>query len=86
MTRATVGKWGKSLAIRIPGDLAAATGIADGSQVDVEAQAEGIVIRLAVPRLTLENLFKGQTAEQWRRAYADAFDWGPDVGREIIEA
>jgi hypothetical protein len=39
-----------------------------------------------VPRLTLEILFKGQTAEQWRRAYADAFDWGPDVGREIIEA
>jgi antitoxin MazE len=86
MTRATVGKWGKSLAIRIPGDLAVMTGIADGSQVDVEAQAEGIVIRPAVPRLTLEILFKGQTAEQWRRAYADAFDWGPDVGREIIEA
>jgi hypothetical protein len=23
--------------------------------------------------------------EEWRAAYAGAFDWGPDVGREVVE-
>jgi hypothetical protein len=33
----------------------------------------------------LDELFRGKTPEQWRAEYADAFDWGPDVGREIVE-
>jgi antitoxin MazE len=85
MSRATVGRWGKSLAIRIPGDLAVLAGVGDGTQVDVEANADGIVVRPIAPRLNLRTLFKGQTAEQWRAAYAGAFDWGPDVGREAVE-
>ena len=28
---------------------------------------------------------RGKTAEEWRRAYAGAYDWGPDVGRESVE-
>ena len=34
---------------------------------------------------TLEELFRGKTAPQWRAAYAGAYDWGADVGREAIE-
>jgi hypothetical protein len=33
----------------------------------------------------LQELFRGKSPEEWRVAYADAFDWGPDVGREIVE-
>jgi len=32
-----------------------------------------------------EELFRGKTPEEWRALYAGAYDWGPDVGREIIE-
>ena len=34
--------------------------------------------------MVLEELFAGKTAEEWRAAYAGAYDWGPDFGREIV--
>jgi hypothetical protein len=38
----------------------------------------------SLPNYTLEELFRGKSAEEWRRLFACAFDWGPDVGREIV--
>ena len=37
MSIVTVGRWGNSLAIRIPGDIAACAGLRDGEPVEVEA-------------------------------------------------
>ena len=85
MSQAIVGRWGKSLAVRIPGEVANAAGIGGGERVEVEARDGDIVIRRAAPRFTLEELFRGKTARQWRAAYAGAYDWGPDVGREAVE-
>ena len=39
----------------------------------------------AAPRVTLEELLRGMSPSEWRAAYKDAFDWGPDVGRERVE-
>jgi antitoxin MazE len=36
MSRVRVGKWGKSLAIRVPSDVAQAIGLSDGEQVEIE--------------------------------------------------
>ncbi len=85
MSEAIVGRWGKSLAVRIPGEVANAAGIAGGERVEIEARRGEIVIRRAAPRFTLEELFRGKSPQEWRAAYAGAFDWGPDVGREAIE-
>jgi antitoxin MazE len=85
MPHATVGRWGKSLAVRVPGDVAHAAGLREGERVVIEAADGDIVIRRDVPHFTLAELFKGKSAEEWREAYAGAFDWGPDVGREIVE-
>jgi antitoxin MazE len=85
MSQAIVGRWGKSLAVRIPGDVANTAGLTEGERVEIEANDADIVIRRAAPRFTLEELFRGKTPEEWRTAYAGTFDWGPDVGREIIE-
>jgi antitoxin MazE len=72
-----------------PGDpaceVARAAGIGDGERVDIAARGGDIVIRRAVPRFTLEDLFRGKTAQQWRAAYAGAYDWDPDAGREAVE-
>jgi len=84
MSRATVGRWGKSLAVRIPGEIADAAGLIEGERVQIETQDAAIVIRRAPARFTLEELFRGKTPEEWRALYADAYDWGPDVGREIV--
>jgi antitoxin MazE len=84
MFQVTIGKWRKNLAVRFPCEIAKAARLSDGERVQIEALDGDIVIRRAVPRFTLEELFKGKSLKQWRAAYAGAFDWGPDVGREMI--
>jgi antitoxin MazE len=85
MSQATVGRWGKSLALRLPADIAKAARLEDGARVEIRAQDGVVHIRRAAPQFTLQELFRGKSPEEWRVAYADAFDWGPDVGREIVE-
>jgi antitoxin MazE len=52
-----------------------------GSRVEIEARDGHVVISLARPRYALADLLKGMTPE----AMHEAFDWGPDVGREIVD-
>jgi antitoxin MazE len=85
MSHVTVGRWGKNLAIRFPGDIARAAGLGEGEQVEIEARGSEIIIRRVAPQFTLEELFRGRSAEEWRAEYAGSFDWGPDLGREIVE-
>jgi antitoxin MazE len=85
MVQVTVGKWGDSLAVRLPGEVVQAAGLHDGERVDIEAQDGDIVIRPVEMGVVLEDLFRGKAPEEWRAEYAaDAYDWGPDVGQEII--
>jgi antitoxin MazE len=49
--------------------------------VDVETEGDRIIISPARPRYVLADLLKGMTPEAMRQA----FDWGPDKGREIVE-
>jgi antitoxin MazE len=85
MSQLTVGRWGNNLAVRLPGDIVQAAGLAEGERVDIEVRDSEIVIRRAALRFTLAELFRGKSPEEWRAAYAGAFDWGPDVGREVVE-
>ena len=85
MSHVIIGKWGRSLAIRIPGEIAMAAGLGYGERVEVATRDGDIVIRRVVPHFTLEELFRGKSPAQWRAAYAGAFDWGADVGRELVE-
>jgi antitoxin component of MazEF toxin-antitoxin module len=84
MPTAIFGKWGNSLALRIPGEVAASVRLREGDAVEIEAEADRLVIRPAVPRFSAADLFAGQSAAAWRAAYQGAFDWGEDVGREVV--
>lgn len=84
MPQAVIGRWGNSLALRLPTEVVETARVRDGERVTIEARDGDIVIRRAAPQFTLEELFRGRTPEEWRAAYAGAFDWGPDVGREIV--
>jgi antitoxin MazE len=85
MSQVTVGKWGKNLAVRFPGDVAREVGLREGEQVEIETQDGAIVIGRAAPCFPLEELFRGRSPKAWRAAYANAYDWGDDVGREVVE-
>lgn len=45
MARATIGRWGKNLAIRVPLVIAQAAGLSDGERVEVEEHDGDILIR-----------------------------------------
>lgn len=86
MSIVTVGRWGKSLAVRLPSDLAGRLALSDGAKVEIEGRDGELVIRKAKTPLTIEEMFKGKTPEEWRAIYREhVVDWGPDVGREVIE-
>jgi antitoxin MazE len=76
-----VARWGNSLGLRIPKDIARRAGLREGARVDVEAEGDRIIISPARPRYVLADLLKGMTPQAMR----EAFDWGPDKGREIVE-
>ena len=84
MTQVLVGKWGNNLAVRLPAEIVDAIRLRDGERVDIVSQDDAMVIRRTEKRMTLAELFDGKTAEAWRAEYAGAYDWGPDLGREVV--
>jgi antitoxin MazE len=76
-----VARWGNSLGLRIPKDVAQKVGLHAGSRVEVEAEDGRVIISPARPRYALADLLRGMTPE----AMHDAFDWGPDRGREAVD-
>jgi len=76
-----LARWGNSLGIRIPKDIASQVGLRDGTRVDIKAEGDRIVITADRPHYSLDELMKGVTPEAMR----EAFDWGQDVGREVVE-
>jgi antitoxin MazE len=59
-----VSRWGNSLGVRVPREIAARAGIREGARVDMEADADGrIVITPTRRRFTIEELVEGMTPE-----------------------
>jgi antitoxin MazE len=76
-----IARWGNSLGVRIPKDVATRVGLKEGVRVDVTAEDGRIVISLERPVYRLEELLVGMTPA----AMHAAFDWGGDLGREDVE-
>jgi antitoxin MazE len=76
-----VARWGNSLGVRIPKQIAERVGLREGTRVEIEAETNRVVITPARRRYRLAELLQGMTPEAMR----EAFDWGPDRGREIVE-
>ena len=83
--KAKVERWGSSLAVRLPAEITAGTTLRAGQNVDVVVQGSEVVISSVEPRLTAKEMFRGRSTEEWRAMYADHYEWGPDVGREIVD-
>ena len=77
----TVAKWGNSLGVRVPRSLAAQAGLIEGQKVAITAEGSKLTIVPVKRVYTIEELMVNVTPESMR----EAFDWGPDVGREIVD-
>jgi antitoxin MazE len=79
--KARIARWGNSLGVRIPSDIAGRVGLTDGATVEIEARGDRVVISPTRPRYKLEELLDGMTPKEMHKA----FDWGQDRGREIVD-
>ena len=74
---ATVGKWGNSLALRIPQQIAAQLGVTENSSVSLKVEGNCLVVE---KEYSLEELCS-QITDGNRH---ELVDFGPPVGKEII--
>ncbi len=75
-----VTKWGNSLGLRVPREVAARAGLTEGARVDIEGFEDGrIVVTRSRRRFTIEELVAGMTPENEHPLEDD----GP-VGDELI--
>ncbi len=80
--RTRVKKWGNSLAIRLPEEMAKELDLHDNSAIEIKSTGQEIRVKPSrKSRLTLEDLVNQITPEN----RYEEIDWGPDVGKEIVE-
>jgi len=78
-----VKRWGNSLALRIPSNLATEASIIEGQEVDVEVQDGQLLVRAhtAIPRFSRERLI--QQHKEGKLVQHEMIDFGDPVGDEL---
>ena len=76
--RTQIGKWGNSLAVRIPRAYANEMNLGEGMDLDICLTDGGILLRPLSQSYTLEELIRGITPENRHGETA----WGESTGRE----
>jgi antitoxin MazE len=76
--RTRIGKWGKSLAVRVPGPHAKDLGLSEGTELEVTVMGDGLLLLRPKKAYVLEELV-AQITEENRHGETD---WGLAVGRE----
>jgi hypothetical protein len=65
------------------------TCVAAGSIDDVSAEATSTcgatATHRAVPPVALADLFADRSAATWRAEHSGAFEWGDEIGRDVVE-
>ncbi len=74
-----VTKWGNSLAVRIPKNLASQINLKEGSSISITVSEGKIVISPKRKKYTLEELLEGTSPDD----FGGEIDWGEPVGVEI---
>jgi len=80
-----IQKWGNSLAMRLPKELADSFNLKAGSEVafitsgDSQSFSIQPQIKIEIPKYTLEDMVRGITKKNRHKE----FDWGEPMGKEI---
>jgi antitoxin MazE len=81
-----IKKWGNSLGVRIPKEILENLGIKEGFEVEVIEKGRSIELKPVYKnnlkkKYTLDELLAGMD----KNNRPELIDWGPSVGKEIIE-
>ncbi len=72
-----IGKWGNSLALRLPRSVAADAQLHEGTKVELRVEGKALIVRPARPKYKLSDLLAGQEPTRTKE-----FDWGEAQGEE----
>ena len=61
MSQAIIGRWGRTLAVRLPADAARRLALGEGGRVEIDVEGDAIVIRKASAERVLEAMFAGKS-------------------------
>jgi antitoxin MazE len=78
---AKISRWGNSAAVRLPKEVLEQAGFREGESVEFRT-GDGIV-EMRKRRPSIKELF-AEARKQGPLEPGEAFDWGPDVGAEIL--
>lgn len=76
--RVTLSKWGNSLAVRVPKDVAELAGFLEGQPLELTVEGHSVILRKP-KRYTLEELLKDAEGKEWHPLEFD----DPPRGSEI---
>ncbi len=80
MASTQLAKWGNSLALRIPKELAQSAKLREGDPVTLRVAEEGkVVVRATRRKYRLQDLVSRITAKNRH----EETDWGSPIGKEI---
>jgi antitoxin MazE len=74
-----IGRWGHSLALRIPHALVQEAHLVEGTPVELTVTDGRLVVTPVQSRYRLDDLLAAVTPDN---CHAET-DWGPPVGREV---
>lgn len=78
--KATLQKWGNSVALRLPRSILEPANLKAGQKVEVSAEADRVVIQSARPEYTLDNLL----AKITKKNLHGSVDSGEPMGKELL--
>jgi antitoxin MazE len=79
MVTQKIAQWGNSLGVRLPQAIAQQIGLKAGTVITISTEGDKIVLSLAKPKYTLQELLKDVKPEQQH----DEIDWGEPQGEEV---
>ncbi len=73
-----IARWGNSLGIRIPKQIAEQVKLNEGDEIEISIDENRLILIPQKKKYTLEELLDGMTDEHLH----SEVDWGESVGRE----
>lgn len=72
-----IGKWGNSLALRLPRSVAADVQLHEGTKVELRVEGKALIVRPARPKYKLSDLLAAREPTRTKE-----LDWGEAQGEE----
>ena len=82
-----IQKWGNSSGIRIPSSFLKSLGLKNDDKIEIVQEEDSIIISKPKKRhLTLEErIAMYEKASDSEKGNIETYDWGEDLGKEIID-